>query len=199
MLWLRHSASYHHAVVTLCRHAAQAVLEDMPELLSDEPQLLDALRAGDGAAGGGGGGSPPRARLARAAAAAGAQLGKLLYLTEHLLAVLYTHLRLCLPAPALGAPSPDKGGMLAYGAANGGADHGQPSLQTLGSERVRPRLPSRCWQALGRCLSKRPPAALPLPFVPLLAGRRAPGGDPCCLLPSAKARPPSSSAATHLR
>jgi hypothetical protein len=129
----------------------------MPELLGEEPLLLDALRAGDspdaaelaaaaaamsgtvavaGAASSPGGGRGGRARLARAAASAGAQLSKLLYLTEHLLALLYTHLRLCLPAPALaGSLSPDKG-MLALGAADGGGGGGQPSLQTLGSERV---------------------------------------------------------------
>lgn len=129
----------------------QAVLEDMPELLADEPLLLDALRAGDSAGGldlavaaaaavaASPGGGPAaagagRARLARAAANAGSQLGKLLYLTEHLLALLYTHLRLCLPAPALAAASPDKG-MLAL-AANGGGAEGGPGLQTLGSERV---------------------------------------------------------------
>jgi hypothetical protein len=91
-----------------------------------------------GAAASPGRGRAGRARLARAAASAGAQLSKLLYLTEHLLALLYTHLRLCLPAPALaGSISPDKG-MLALGAANGGdSSGGQPSLQTLGSERVR--------------------------------------------------------------
>ncbi|KAL4457392.1 hypothetical protein ABPG75_012257 [Micractinium tetrahymenae] len=130
----------------------QAVLEDMPELLADEPLLLDALRAGDSAGGadlavaaaaavaaspGGGPASAAagRARLARAAANAGSQLSKLLYLTEHLLALLYTHLRLCLPAPALGAgpASPEKG-MLALAANGGGADGG-PGLQALGSER----------------------------------------------------------------
>ncbi|KAL4441042.1 hypothetical protein ABPG77_010473 [Micractinium sp. CCAP 211/92] len=128
----------------------QAVLEDMPELLADEPLLLDALREGDSAGGadlavaaaaavaaspggGPGGAVAGRAQLARAAASAGGQLSKLLYLTEHLLALLYTHLRLCLPAPALGAASPDKG-LLAV-AANGGGVEGGPGLQALGSER----------------------------------------------------------------
>ncbi len=123
----------------------------MPELLADEPLLLDALREGDSAGGadlavaaaaavaaspggGPGGAVAGRAQLARAAASAGGQLSKLLYLTEHLLALLYTHLRLCLPAPALGAASPDKG-LLAV-AANGGGVEGGPGLQALGSERV---------------------------------------------------------------
>lgn len=123
----------------------------MPELLADEPLLLDALREGDSAGGadlavaaaaavaaspggGPGGAITGCAQLARAAASAGGQLSKLLYLTEHLLALLYTHLRLCLPAPALGAASPDKG-LLAV-AANGGGVEGGPGLQALGSERV---------------------------------------------------------------
>lgn len=135
-------------------HAAcppQAVVHDMPEVVGDEPLLLEALRAGDdagstdivaaaAAAVGAGPASPGsgrggRAVLARAAATAGAQLGKLLYLTEHLLAILYTHLRLCLPAPALGAASPDKG-MLAVAANGGAAAEGGPTLAALGSERV---------------------------------------------------------------
>ena len=123
----------------------------MPEVVGDEPLLLEALRAGDdagstdivaaaAAAVGAGPASPGsgrggRAVLARAAATAGAQLGKLLYLTEHLLAILYTHLRLCLPAPALGAASPDKG-MLAVAANGGAAAEGGPTLAALGSERV---------------------------------------------------------------
>lgn len=126
----------------------------MPEALGDEPLLLEALRAGDTAAGSdlvaaaaaavgaAGGSSPPgrggaRARLARAASTAGAQLAKLLYLTEHVLAILYTHLRLCLPAPALGggAASPGKG-MLAVAANGGTTGDGALSLQALGSERV---------------------------------------------------------------
>lgn len=123
----------------------------MPEVVGDEPLLLEALRAGDDAGStdivaaataavgarpaSPGSGRSGRAVLARAAATANAQLGKLLYLTEHLLAILYTHLRLCLPAPALGAASPDKG-MLAVAANGGAAAEGGPTLAALGTERV---------------------------------------------------------------
>lgn len=134
------------------RPRKQAVLEDMPELLGDEPLLLDALREGDAAGGadpaaaaaavaaaspGGALAGAGRACLARAAANAGSQLSKLLYLTEHLLALVYTHLRLCLPAPALGGvpSSPDKGMLAVADNDSGVAD--APGVQTLGSERVR--------------------------------------------------------------
>ena len=129
----------------------------MPEVAGDEPLLLEALRSG-GANGGadlalaaaaaaaaaspGGGpagaGGGTRGALARAAGNAGGQLSKLLYLTEHLLALLYIHLRLCLPALALGTASPDKG-MLGLGG-GGDVEHGDaPGLQALGSARVRGR------------------------------------------------------------
>jgi hypothetical protein len=123
------------------------VVEDMPEALEEEPLLLEGLSGGGGelqASPGCGGASSTagaaRTRAVRAAAAAGAQLDKLLYLTEHLLAVLYCHLRACLPAPLLGAASPDKG-MLAYAANGGGGSEAHPTLATLGSERVRLRGP----------------------------------------------------------
>ncbi|KAL4853554.1 Nuclear pore complex protein NUP205 [Chlorella vulgaris] len=129
----------------------QAVVYDMPEVLEEEPQLLEALRSGGGDGGirsselalaspnGGTASAAPgaaRSLLARAASAAGTQLNKLLYLSEHLMAVLYTQLRHSLPAPTLGSASPDKG-MLAYDA-NGGSsatENVRPSQQALGSDR----------------------------------------------------------------
>lgn len=141
----------------------------MPEVLEEEPQLLEALRSGGGDGGvrstelalaspnGGTASAAPgaaRSCLARAASAAGTQLNKLLYLSEHLMAVLYTQLRHSLPAPTLGSASPDKG-MLAYDA-NGGSsatENVRPSQQALGSERVSiPAAAALVWY--GRRLAK---------------------------------------------
>ena len=99
------------------------------------------------------------------AAARERQLSRLLYLVEHLLAVVFNHLRLCLPPPSLGG--------LANGAAHGGAlllptaagpGDGELSLATLGSERVRAVL-GPLWtslQTMFSCLRAKlaPPASL---------------------------------------
>eukprot|EP00887_Chlorella_sp_A99_P002898 scaffold6.g2898.t1 len=129
----------------------EAVLEDLPEVLGELPALEDALRAGEPAAAaelaqvqgpGSPGGAPPgpagaRAAVTRATAARTRQLARLLYLVEHLLAIVFNHLRLCLPPPALGggAAAAANGGALLVTPGGGGGGAGQLTPGALGSER----------------------------------------------------------------
>ena len=124
----------------------QASGEDLPGALGELRELLGALGSGDGGdaaqlvraralgtpgKGAAAGASPAEARtlVVRAAAQRQGDVSRLLFLVEHLLAVLYQHLRACSP----GANSGISSAALSALQANGGT--ARPTLRALGSDK----------------------------------------------------------------